>query len=251
VNKNPVPCPVGVVFSPSLTALDTTTMPRIARVVLPGVPLHIIQRGIRQFDVFRDDADRKVYLKLLAESCGTFALRISAYCLMTNHVHFVAIPERPDSVWRTFHRCHGTYASRFNKKYGLAGHLWQARPFSSALDEAHFWCAIRYVERNPLRARMVEQAEHYVWSSAGAHCGQGEDPLLHPEWRHIAEIQNWTQWISLDNASGIDDRIRERTFTGRPCGDDSFVRRTEQLLDRQLTRKKPGPKPKTRTPLTG
>jgi REP-associated tyrosine transposase len=86
----------------------------MARVVLPGVPLHVTQRGIRRFDVFRDESDRHIYLKLLSESCARFRLRISAYCLMTNHVHLVAIPEREDSLWRTLHRCHGVYATRFN-----------------------------------------------------------------------------------------------------------------------------------------
>ena len=110
----------------------------MARVVLPGVPLHVTQRGIRRFDTFRDESDRHIYIKLLAESCRRFHLRISAYCLMSNHVHLVAIPERNDSLWRTLHRCHGVYATRFNSKYGLTGHLWQARPFSCALDEEHF-----------------------------------------------------------------------------------------------------------------
>src|SRR5262249_9305657 len=92
-------------------------MPRIPRVVLPGVPLHITQRGIRRFDVFRDQADRKHYLRLLRGSCQRFGLRICAYCLMTNHVHVVAIPEHEDSVSRPFHRCHGAYATQFNLKY--------------------------------------------------------------------------------------------------------------------------------------
>ena len=114
-------------------------MPRIARVVLPGIPLHITQRGIRRLNVFGNDSDRHLYIDLLQESCRRFHLRICAYCLMTNHVHFVAIPEYKDSVWRTFHRCHGTYAKHFNMRYAFTGHLWQARPFSCALDEEHFW----------------------------------------------------------------------------------------------------------------
>src|SRR5271169_6836584 len=112
-------------------------MPRMARVVIPYVPLHITQRGIRRFDVFRDDADRQMYIKLLRESCVTSHLRVCAYCLMSNHIHVVAIPERRDSVWRTFHRSHGVYATWFNMKYGFTGRLWQARPYSCALDEEH------------------------------------------------------------------------------------------------------------------
>ena len=111
-------------------------MPRIARVVLPGVPLHVTQRGIRRFEVFRGDTDRYTYLSLLRESCRQFRLRIYAYCLMSNHVHFVAVPDDSDSLWRTFHRCHGAYATRFNMKHGWTGHLWQAAVLMCAGREA-------------------------------------------------------------------------------------------------------------------
>src|SRR5438552_3548605 len=145
-------------------------MCRIARVIIPGSPHHVTQRGIRRFDIFREKADRDLYMDLFAKNSRRFGLRVCAYCLMSNHVHFVAIPERQDSLWKTFHRCHSAYAVEFNLKYGLAGHLFQGRPFSTVLDERHFWSAIRYVELNPVRAGMVRHAEDYVWSSAVAHC---------------------------------------------------------------------------------
>src|SRR6266566_3168322 len=219
-------------------------MPRMARVVLPEVPLHITQRGVRRFNVFRDEADCRSYIKLLRESCRRFGLRICAYCLMSNHVHFVAIPQYKDSLWRTFHRCHGNYAARFNMKYAFSGHLWQARPFSCVLDEQHFWAAIRYVERNPVRAEMVGCAEDYPWSSAAAHCGLVEDTLLDPEWTCPDSIQNWGEWLKIGNEPKIDQRLRDRTFTGRPCGDERFAREAERLLGRHLVPQKPGPKPK-------
>ena len=234
--------------SPYLTAPHGTKMSRRARVVLPGIPHHITQRGIRRFDVFRDGADRQIYLKLLAESCRMFHLRVCAYCLMTNHVHLVAIPERPDSLWRTLHRCHGMYANRFNMKYGFSGHLWQARPYSCVLDEEHLWRAIRYVELNPVRAHIVDRAVDYLWSSAAAHCGLREDTLLDAEWASRDEIQDWRQWLAPGNENEVDKRIRERTFTGRPCGNETFVREAERLIGRQLSPRKPGPKPKKAKP---
>lgn len=219
-------------------------MPRIARVVLPGVPLHITQRGIRRLNVFGNDADRRSYIKLLNESCRRHHLRVCAYCLMTNHVHFVAIPERRDSLWKTFHRCHGVYAKQFNMRYAFTGHLWQARPFSCALDEGHLWAAIRYVERNPVRAHMVERAEDYAWSSAAAHCGLREDSVLDPEWLSRSDrIHDWSEWLAAGNASKTDRRLRERTFTGRPCGNETFIKEAERLLGRRLAHQKPGPKP--------
>lgn len=225
-------------------AVSTTNMPRMARAVLPGVPHHITQRGSRRLNVFQDDYDRHQYLDILRESCRRFHLRIWAYCLMTNHVHFVAVPEREDSLWRTFHRVHGIYASRFNIKYALTSHLWQARPFSCALDETHLWAAVRYVERNPVRAQIVPSAEDYAWSSARAHCGLWANELLDPIWPPPGTIPHWKQWLVEENDHESDQRIRERTYTGRPCGDASFFLKAEQALGRALAPKKPGPKPR-------
>lgn len=153
-------------------------MSRIARVVVPGMPHHITQRGIRRFEVFRDDADRLLYLNLFAESAQRYRLDVRSYSLMPNHVHFIATPERPDSISKTFHRCHGIYAGRFNDKYALVGHLWQQRPFSCVLSEGHLRNALRYVELNPVRAGIVTSAGDYRWSSARAHCFGDSDLLL-------------------------------------------------------------------------
>lgn len=219
-------------------------MPRIPRVVLPGVPLHLTQRGIRRFDVYRDQDDREIYIRLLRGSCQRFGLRICAYCLMTNHVHVVAIPEHKNSVARTFHRCHGVYARQFNLKYELTGHLWQARPFSSLLDDQYLWAAIRYVELNPVRAGIVDRAEHYKWSSAAAHCGLRDDPLIDADWTSLDIIPDWKQWLHLGNKSEVDQRIRERTFTGKPCGNDLFTQEAERRLGRSLRPRKGAPKHK-------
>src|SRR5205085_8821132 len=115
------------------------------------------------------------YLHLFTENSRRFSLCVLAYCLMTNHVHFVVVPEKKDSIWKTFHRSHSIYAMRFNAKYGLCGHLWQGRAYSCVLDEAHLWAAVRYVELNPVRAGMVRFAEDYPWSSAAAHCRMDDD----------------------------------------------------------------------------
>jgi putative transposase len=226
-------------------------MSRTARVVVPGMPMHITQRGSRRFDVFRDEADRLDYLKLLQECCRDYLLRIIAYCLMTNHVHYVAIPERLDSISLVFHRLNGAHSQRFNRKYGFVGHLWQERPFSCVLDESHLVNAVRYVEQNPVRARMVAQASDYRWSSAAAHCSGSEDRWLHVETKPF-EIKNWRDWLNAGCNEEEDRFIRECTATGRPCGDDAFVKQIEQAANRDFTRKKPGPKPKNKneeTPL--
>jgi putative transposase len=209
-------------------------MSRMGRVVLAGVPHHITQRGTRRFEVFRDEADRETYLNIFRVSCRRFGLRVCAYCLMPNHVHVVGIPEREDVIWRTFHRTHGVYATIFNSKYGLTGHLWQARPFSCALDEAHFWAAVRYVERNPVRAGLVRRAEDYLWSSARAHCGLEKNELLDGE-STANRVTDWKQWLRDDNDPKAEQFIRERTVTGRPCGDDVFVAAAEQRYKKRAS----------------
>ena len=224
-------------------------MPRIARVVVPGAPHHVTQRGIRRFDIFRDTADRLDYLKLIARSCQKFRLRILSYCLMTNHVHFIAVPEAADSLYRVFHRAHGIYAQNFNMKYGLTGHLWQDRPYSCVLDESHFWNAIRYVEQNPVRAGMVESAVDYPWSSAASRCGLGGDPLAEGQTLELPtdiSIANGAAWLDGMLDSDSVQRLRTCTLTGKPFGDDAFVNQVAQRTHRNFARKKSGPKPKSR-----
>jgi putative transposase len=224
-----------------------TAMPRMARVVCPNLPHHITQRGVRRFNVFLDEADHRRYGELLGHYAQQHGLGIAAYCLMTNHVHIVGIPERKDSIAKTFGECHGTYATEFNKKYGKAGHVWQARPYSCVLDEDHAWAAVRYVERNPLRARMVTRAEDYVWSSARAHCGLEGNRLLTAGWPDCSLVTNWSAWLEETPDVSREHRIRERTYTGRPCGSEDFVRQVEAIVGRRLAPGKPGPKPKRKS----
>jgi len=147
-------------------------MSRIARVAVPEVPYHITQRGNGRRTVFYNDVDRQTYLRLLARYAEEHRMRIQAYCLMSNHVHLVAVPQRPESLARALGHAHADFARYRNASDGGCGHVWQARYFSCPLDHAHLWRAIAYVERNPVRAGMVETAEEYRWSSARAHLGR-------------------------------------------------------------------------------
>jgi putative transposase len=218
-------------------------MPRMARVVCPGFPHHITQRGVRRFNVFLDEGDHSRYRELLDYYARKYGLGIAAYCLMTNHVHLVAIPDRKDSIAKALGDCHGSYAAEFNKKYGKTGHVWQLRPYSCVLDSEHAWAAVRYVERNPVRARMVRRAEDYAWSSARAHCGTRTDTLLTTSWPDASSVADWSAWLTSSDVHH-EHRIRARTYTGRPCGSEEFVRQIEQIVGRRLAPGKPGPKPK-------
>jgi len=206
-------------------------MPRIARPVFPGLPHHVTQRGNRQATIFFSDVHRQTYLHWLREYCERADVRILAYCLMTNHVHFVAVPGSTSSFEEVFHPLHTRYARRINQEKGWNGHLMQGRYFSAALDERHLWTAIRYVERNPVRAGMIDRAEDYAWSSAAMHCGLRPDPLvegragLPPGFVDTAE---WSDWLKPGEANDLLDELRSRSRRGFPVGSDEFVSKLER-----------------------
>jgi len=192
-------------------------MPRLPRAVFAGVPHHITQRGNRRSDVFFTDEDRVVYLDWLHEYCEKHNVDVLAYCLMTNHIHMVAVPNTPEGLQRVLKPLHMRYAQRVNRAQGWKGHLWQGRFFSSPLDEAYLYSAIRYVERNPIRVGLADKAEDYLWSSAGAHCGLREDVLLSKkvEWEPmLAAIGDWSGWLSVEEEPKCLDVLRQHVEKG-------------------------------------
>ena len=146
-------------------------MPRRARVVFEGVVHHITQRGNYRQNVFEDDSDKRKYVEFIREYSEKYGMKIYAYCLMSNHVHFIAAPVKEDSLAMIFKYSNMRYSSYFNKKNKRSGHLWQGRFYSCPLQFEHALEALRYVERNPVRARMVELPWEYEWSSAREHVG--------------------------------------------------------------------------------
>jgi len=146
---------------------------RVARTVFFGVPYHITQHETRRVDVFYSNEDKQIYLSWLKEYSQKHKLDIIAYCLMTNHIHLIVVPRTEDALQAVLKPLHMRYAQRLNREHG-----WKGRYFSSPLDEAYLWTAIRYVERYPVRAGIVRKCERYPWSSAAAHCHLREDELL-------------------------------------------------------------------------
>ena len=224
-------------------------MGRIARAVVPGIPHHITQRGNHHETVFFHDEDRQVYLKALAQYCDRYGVRLLGYCLMSNHVHFVAVPEREDSLAKAFGRTHNDYARWVHVRHRQTGHLWQNRFFSCPLDSGHCWAALRYVERNPVRAQIVRDATDWRWSSAHAHVtGIDHSGLLKfEEWASCWTPQSWRDAL----VHGIEEtllveRLRTATRTGRPLGAEGFAIALEQVLHRRLAPRKSGPEPRSR-----
>ena len=214
-------------------------MGRLARVVLPGVVHHITQRGVRGMNLFDDDQDRIEYLSLLKEQGEKVGLRYVAYCLMSNHIHLLVIPPEKDSLRRGIGEAHRLYTRHINFKTKTRGHLFQGRFFSCPLDTSHFLAAARYVERNPVRAKMCSIASDYQWSSARYHLGLNKlDPLIQKKYKGIGKPQEWSKWLESD-PSDIDE-LRHYFRVGRPYGGEAFLKKAELTTGRSLMPKKPG-----------
>ena len=213
-------------------------MPRLSRAVFAGFPHHITQRGNRRGDVFFSDEDRETYLTWLEEYCEVYQVEVVAYCLMTNHVHLVAVPTTDDGLARVLRPLHMRYAQRVNRAHGWSGHLWQGRYFSSALDDAYLWAAVRYVERNPVRAGIARRAETYRWSSAAAHCGERADALLNPQSRwgkRFFEVDDWAAWLSEGDEDDELKVLRRNADKGLPCGSERFIDKLGMAVGRELS----------------
>jgi REP element-mobilizing transposase RayT len=158
-------------------------MPRTPRIVIPNAPHHITHRGNNHNKTFIDPNDYLTYLFLLKRFSTAHSLKILGYCLMPNHVHLVAIPERRDSMAKSIHAAHMRYTQLFNKRYDCRGHLWQGRYYSCPMDETHLIASMIYLENNPVRAGLSDQAWDYQWSSAVVHsCGLDPINLVEIEW---------------------------------------------------------------------
>jgi putative transposase len=226
------------------------SMPRQARVVAVGAPHHITQRGNNRQDVFLVDEDRLTYLQLLAQQSRSCGLALLGYCLMTNHVHLVAVPDQADSMARTLRRAHSRYAQWFNRRYHRSGHLWQGRYFSCSLGPDHLVTALAYVDLNPVRAGMVGWAEDYPWSSARAHV-DGSDTrgvIDLAGWAEVRGITAWRETLRDPLSQQHAQTIRAATQVGAPLGAESFVAALEQQRGRPLKLRTRGRPPSTGMP---
>lgn len=215
-------------------------MPRFARITVPGCPHHLIQRGNRRQKVFFSDEDKGFYLLLLARQAHRCGLSIWAYCLMDNHVHLVAVPKSKDSLSRGLGELHRRYTLVINTRENWRGFLWQGRFLSYPLDEAYCYAAVRYIERNPVRAGLVTRAEMYGWSSARAHVRHEAHPLLTP-FPLLKAIPDWATYLGQKESQGEIEEFRLHERTGRPLGSEDFLARMEALTGRVLL-----PRPKGR-----
>jgi putative transposase len=211
-------------------------MPRPLRTVEPHLPHHLTQRGVDRQPVFFTPSDRTTYLSLVAENQADARVALIAYCLMPNHVHWIVTPEREDSLAVLFRRVHGRYAQYLNARRGRTGHLWQNRFFCCPLERGHLWAALRYVELNPVRAGLAEQAAGYRWSSTAAHwSGPGRHSMVDLDWTIWQEgggSEGWRAMVEGRESLTEVVNLRKCTYSGKPYGSQEFVEQLEQKYGR-------------------
>ncbi|MBM3253539.1 MAG: transposase [Candidatus Omnitrophica bacterium] len=216
-------------------------MPRIARICAIDYPHHITQRGNNKETVFFEDKDRVFYLKTLSKYSHKQEFEILAYCLMVNHVHLLVVPKKEDSLARGIGSTNLVYTQYINRKYKRSGRLWQNRFFSTIVEkEPYLWAVARYIEQNPVRAGIVKNVEGYLWSSAKAHIlGKNDDILSGKSWFEKSELETYQSFLKDDDKK-VEALIRKATSTGRPLGNESFVKKLEKILGLNILPKKAG-----------
>ncbi len=208
--------------------------------MLPDVACHITQRGVDRRETFSCSQDRLTYLRLLRENLSDAGTRLLGFCLMTNHLHLIAVPEHADSLAVLLRRVHGRYAQYYNIRSGRTGHLWQNRFFACALDGEHLWKALPYTERNPVRAGLVPSAGEYRWSSAAAHLGGGDEfgVLDLNWWLRQDRREQWAEALRVEDAEDA-GALRRCTYAGQPYGSEDFVSRLSRRFGRYWKRGRP------------
>ena len=207
-------------------------MPRKARIVAPDLPHHVTQRGNRRMPVFFKESDYALYKQILSESCHKSGVTIWAYCLMPNHVHFIAVPQSTDALACVFREAHRRYTAFINKREGWTGHLWQDRFSSFIMDEPHTLMAARYIENNPVSAKICHSATDYLWSSAQAHIAGNDDGLV--EARPLLDMApDWGTFLK-QSAPSENALLERHQASGFPLGERSFIQKLETQLSAKL-----------------
>jgi putative transposase len=219
-------------------------MARLARVVIPGLPHHITQRGNGGTRVFYSDTDYELYLKLLTEACSSARVRCLAYVLMPNHVHLILVPKDTDGLRQALSQVHRAYAGLLNARRKKTGHFWQGRFGCVAMDSEHAGAALRYVLTNPVRAKLCKKPLQWPWSSARAYLKSKADGLTDTR-DMLQKFPAITSLLADDPAREMSEELLRRAETiGRPLGSVAFLEKLERKLDRTLKAGKRGPKGK-------
>ena len=218
-------------------------MTRLARVIVPGMPHLVTQRGNGRTKTFFSDDDYRFYLQLLTDNCRAARVKCLAYVLMPSHVHVLLVPKDEDGLRKALSATHRAYAGTINARRKKTGHFWQGRFGCVVMDGAHAEAALRYVITNPVRAKLAPKPESWPWSSATALLKDRDDGLTDVK----AATDQYGDMRSLLGATPeqemLEIAIRRAETVGRPLGSNSFLDKLERNLDRRLKPEKRGPRP--------
>jgi putative transposase len=192
---------------------------------------------------FFGDEDYRAYLSLLVEWCRRREVAIWGYWLMPNHVHLIVVPSSEDALARAIGEAHRRYTRRVNFREGWRGHFWEDRFASFVLDEPYLLSAARYIEMNPVRAKLVKRPQDWPWSSAAAHMAGRGDAVAQGQWlreQTVGWVCTWGEFLLQRVEEDLAAKLRLHERTGRPLGERPFVQRLEQSLARALLPGKPG-----------
>jgi putative transposase len=215
-------------------------MARIARVIAPGYPDHVTQRGNRRQQTFFCDDDYLAYIELMAHWCRKYQVDILAWCLMPDHVHLIAVPHTEAGLARAIGEAHRRYTRRINFRQEWRGHLWQERFASFPMDEEYLLATARYIEMNPVAGELAQDPGEYRWSSAHAHLTGQDDDLVQAK-PLLELVPDWRRFLTLTPEEEV-DLLHRHESTGRPLGEESFIDELEIVAKRILRPQKPGPK---------
>lgn len=223
-------------------------MARIARVVVPGAPHHVTQRGNRGEPVFFRDADYRLYRRLVAAAAARARSAVLAYCLLPSEVHLIVVPSDTDGLRATLADAHRRYAAEINMRFGWTGHLFQGRFGAVALDAPHLAVAARHVALAPVAAGLAGRPEDWPWSSARSHLA-GADDTLAPAAPLRDLIPDLARLLAADEDTAATDRLRRAATIGRPLGAPSWIAALETRLGRRIAPRRPGRKPNAAHPM--
>ena len=223
-------------------------MPRRARIVLPDVTLHLIQRGNNRQACFFHAEDYRTYLEWLHEYACQCACEVHAYVLMTNHVHLLLTPSKADSAGMLMKRLGQRYVQYINRTYRRSGTLWEGRFKSCLVNEgAYVLGCYRYIELNPVRAGMVEHPANYAWSSYRANAQNERSATITPHclYRGLGRTPesragSYRELFRSHLEPGLVDDIRQATNGNYVLGSERYQLEVAAVLGRRVTRGKPG-----------
>lgn len=208
-------------------------MSRLPRIVIPGLPHHITQRGNRRQQTFFCDKDYQTYIDLMGQSCRRYQVDLWSYCLMPNHIHLIAVPPLEKSLAKAIGQGHEAYTRYINFKMRWRGYLWQGRFGSSPMDEEHLLYAACYIELNPVMARMVADPAEYAWSSARAHLGIVDSDFIQVS-PLLERVPCWRSFLKEGVSKQVILMLEEHQRTGKPLGSATFVQKLEALTGIEL-----------------